>query len=336
MRLNLVAVQVRQDMERYRSFRAFREAMSSLVVDACRSAASGCPSVIVFPEGLGLFLSLAPYYGDLMAATRTVRAAVWRVGLRRWPELLSTALRVRTIGLRTALLAHGLEAREAYYETFSELARREGVYIAAGSGFFPDVVEAPLRPTRVAGASVFNVAPLFSPSGGLLTETRKVRRASRWERRFAFAEGRVEDLHPAETAVGKIGVLICHDSLWAGNLARLDAIGTQVLAVPAYSLAPWHSEVRKARITKEEAWLDRGLPRLIEGRENIQFAVCAMLVGSVFDLRSEGMSFICRASAWSGESRLVAVAESCREEGVVVAQVELDAWPAWGPARLPG
>ena len=323
MRVNLVAVQTRLELERYRSFAAFRSAMSSLAQKACRTADPRLPSILVFPEGLGLFLSLAPYYYEMMSGAATVTSAIWRVGLRKWPSLLLTAARYRTAGLRTALLEHGLEAREAYFDTFAEIARQEGVYIVGGTGFFPDVVKRPLKRPRVAGREVSNVAPLFAASGTLLLQSRKLNRASRWERRFAFAEGRGEELYPAQTAAGRIGVLVCHDSLRERNLERLDALGTEVLAVPAYNLAPWLSTVRGTQITQEAAWLDRGLPRLIAGRENIQYAVCSMLVGSIFDLRSEGRSFICQNSGEASRPPVVALASSFAEEEVVVAQVEL-------------
>ena len=197
VKVNLVAAQTRLDIDRYRSFAAFRDSMSSLIDRACRATDPLLPSLIVLPEGLGLFLSIAPYYHDLIRSAHTVRSAVWRVGLREWPGFALTAARYRTAGLRTALLRHGLEARQAYYDTFAEIARREGVYIAAGSGFFPDVIQRPLKPARVAGRDVYNVAPLFSPSGALLLQSKKVHRASRWEHRFAFAEGRREDLYTA-------------------------------------------------------------------------------------------------------------------------------------------
>jgi predicted amidohydrolase len=324
MRVNLVAVQARLDLEHYRSFEAFRGAMSDLVDDAVAACDNRFPSLLVFPEALGFFMSLGPYYYDLIRDATKVQSAIWRVGLRKWPQFLLTAARYRTAGLRTALLHRGLESREAYFETFSELARREGVYIAAGTGLFPDIMERPLKQARVAGREVYNVAPLFNPSGALLQQSKKVHRASRWERRFAFGEGTQEDLGSSLTSAGRIGVLVCHDSLRDGLLSRMDALGTQILAVPAYNMAPWHSLVRGTEITQEDAWLRRGLPQRVNGRENIQFAVCSMLVGSIFDVYSEGRSFICQNTVGSNRSGLVAVAASHTEQGVVAAQVELD------------
>jgi predicted amidohydrolase len=327
MKVNLVAVQTRLELDRYRSFAAFREAMRELVANACRDLDARYESLVVLPEGLGLFLSIGPYYYDLMKGADTVTSAIWRVGLRRWPSLLLTVLQFRTAGLRTALLRHGLEAREAFFDTFASLAKQEGVYIVGGTGFFPLVSRRPLKPPRIIGRGIYNVAPFFSPSGALLLQASKLNRASRWERRFAFAEGRVEEAFPAETAVGRVGVLICHDSLRAANVERMDALGAEVLAVPAYSLAPWHSKVRGSEITQEGAWLDHGLPRLIAGRENIRFAVCSMLVGSIFDLASEGRSFICRNTGDLDCPDIVASASSFTAEEVVARLVEIGPRP---------
>lgn len=325
MRVNLVAVQARLDLDRYRSTGAFRGWMSRLVEESCAAGDKRLPSLLVFPEGLGLFLSLVPHYYDLMREARTVGSAVWRVGLRRWPGLLATALRYQAFGVRTPMLQYALETREAYYSTFADLARREGVYIVAGTGFFPDFDRPPLKAPRVADRSVYNVAPLFTPSGAVLGETKKVHRACRWERRFAFAEGSPGDLFPAQTAIGRVGVLVCHDSLRPNLLARMDALGTEVLAVPAYNIAPWYSTIRGTGLTQEDAWLDKGLGRLVEERENIRFAVCSMLVGSIFDLHSEGKSFIWESGAGGRPGGLAALASSYSEEEIVAAQCEIGA-----------
>ena len=341
MRANLVAVQARLDLERYASFSRFRAAMSDLVTRACKASDASLPTLIVLPEGIGLFLSFAPYYYDELRGRRTVAEAVWRVALRHWPGYAPTALRYRVIGLRTALLRHAPEAREAYVSTFSELARREGVYIVAGTSFLPEVDERPLHAPRIRGRDVYNVAPFFGPGGNLLMWTTKQHRASRWERRFAFAEGKPTDVYPAETSLGKVGVLVCHDSMRGELLQRCDALGTRVLAVPAYNLAPWQALVRGTEITHEQAWLDRGLPSLIQGRENIRYAVCAMLVGGVFDLRSEGRSFICENVGSGPGKPVLALAASAREEEVVVVQADLgnageragQSWSADAPPR---
>ncbi len=323
MRANLVAVQARLDFDRYRSVDSFRDAMGRLVDQACMAADPSLPTLTVFPEGIGLFLSFAPFYHSEMAGAKTVTRAVWRVALRHWPAFALTALRHRVIGLRTALLYHALEAREAYLSTFSELARREGVYIVAGTSFLPEVVQRPLHEPRIAGRDVYNVAPFFAPSGHPLMSTPKQHRASRWERRFAFAEGRLAEVFPARTAFGPVSVLVCHDALRAELLQRSDAMGARVLAVPAYNLAPWRAEVRGKGVTHEQAWLDRGLPALIQGRENLRYAVCAMLVGGVFDLRSEGRSFICRNTEGRPGEAIVALASSETAEEVVCVQADL-------------
>jgi predicted amidohydrolase len=327
MKLNLAAVQLRPDFDRYRSFAAFRDAMAGFVAEACHRGDPRAPSLLVFPEALGLLYSLVPFYGKHLEGRRTVGAAVWSVGLRRWPWFVSTALRHRAFGVRTALLHHAVEAREEYISTFSELARREGAYIVAGSGLWPEVTTPPLRQPRLVNSRVYNVAPLLSPEGVVLLEATKAYRACQWEDRLGFSEGDARESRVAATTSGSIGVLICHDALRPELVQRCDAAGARVLAVPSYSLRPWQSIVRHAGITQEEAWLQHGLYASLRGRENLRYAVCAMLVGSIFDVHSEGRSFICANSLASEEGPLVAITDSEHEERVLVTTVELDGSP---------
>ncbi len=76
---------------------------------------------------------------------------------------------------------------------------------------------------------------------------------------------------------------------------------------------------------------------LIQGRENIQYAVEAMMVGAVFeDMLAEGLSYIARNTGRPGaswEEGVVAMAAKPDAEEIVAATVEVDGRPA--PGRGP-
>jgi predicted amidohydrolase len=129
-----------------------------------------------------------------------------------------------------------------------------------------------------------------------------------------------------ETALGRIGVLICYDAFHRTLVEHYDALGTDILVQPSYNNDPWDGPWSADQgLTEGQAWLRYGLPSMIQGRENIRYGVNPMMVGQIFDLVGQGRSSI---SVNTGrpdatlEDALLAIAATSDGEEIVAATVD--------------
>ena len=327
MKMNLVAVQARPVLEDYRSGRAFHAKMSDLMQRAASQVDTSLPTLVAFPEGIGLFLSFVPFYYDQVKDCETVAQVILRVAPRNLVPFLGTAIRHRSFGLKTAFVHTALQAEKIYSDTFSALAREHGVYLLAGTIYVPPVEYEVSRGRHIAAARVQNTAYLFSPKGLCLRRVPKLNFSPPLETRIGFRRGQRSDLVPADTALGRIGILVCYDGFFETLIEHYDGLGVQIIIKPSYNMHPWNTPwAFDGRLKEGEAWLRYGLPSIIQGRENILYGVNPMLVGKILDLEAEGLSSV----SWNtgdpstpGEKALLAVAERPDEEAIVAATVEM-------------
>jgi len=95
MRINLVAVQARMELEDYASPERFRQRMAGLMQGAVGAVDRSLPTLVVYPEAIGLYLSFVPFYYDLIKDCRSLTQAALRVIPRRFWRLLALTLRHR-------------------------------------------------------------------------------------------------------------------------------------------------------------------------------------------------------------------------------------------------
>jgi predicted amidohydrolase len=327
MEVNLVAVQAKPVLEDYRSARAFHAKMSDLVQRSVAQVDRSLPTLVAFPEGIGLFLSFVPFYYEQVKDCRTLTQVIVRVVPRNLLPFLGTALRHRAFGLKTAFVHTALPAEKIYRDTFSELAREHGVYLLAGTMYTPPIEYEGSRGRHIAAAGVQNTAYLFSPKGLCLRRVPKLNFTRPLEARIGLRRGQRSDLVPADTALGRIGILVCLDGFFDSLIEHYDGLGAQIIVKPSYNMGPWDAPWwSDSRLKEGEAWFRYGLPSIIQGRENILYGVNPMLVGRIFDLEAEGLSSV----SWNtgdpstpGEKALLAVAERPDEEAIVAATVEM-------------
>jgi predicted amidohydrolase len=327
MKINLVAVQAKPVLEDYRSARAFHAKMSDLAQRAVSQVDTGLPTLVAFPEAIGLFLSFVPFYYEQVKDCRTVAQVITRVVPRNVLPFLGTALRYRSFGLKTAFVHTALKAEKIYSDTFSVLAREHGVYLLGGSTYTPPIEYEASRGRHIAAAGVQNTAYLFTPKGLCLRRVPKLNFPQTLETRIGLRRGARSDLVPVDTALGRIGILICYDGFFETLIEHYDGLGAQIIVQPSYDTDPWDAPWPfDARLKEGEAWLRYGLPTIIQGRESILYGVNPMLVGKIFDLEGQGLSSI----SWNagdpstlGEKALLAVAARPDEEAIVAATVEM-------------
>jgi len=327
VKINLVAVQARPELADYASAHAFHTKMAALAQRAVAAVDRQHPTLVAFPEAIGLFLTFVPFYYDDIKHCRSLRQVVVKVLPRKLPAFLGAMWRHKVPSLsRAAFLDTALAAEKVYVDTFSSLAREHGVYLLAGSLYTPPIEEEAAKGRHILSTRVYNTAYLFSPRGVILRRIPKRNLVAPTETLAGFGRGPKGELCPVETALGRVGVLICYDAFHHTLVEHYDAQGTDILVQPSYNTEPWDGPwYADHRLTEGQAWLRFGLPSIIQGRENIRYGVNPMMVGHIFDLRAEGRSSISVNTGRPGaslEDALLAIAATPDGEEIVAATVD--------------
>jgi predicted amidohydrolase len=324
-RVNLVAVQARPELKDYRDAEAFYSKMASLTDQAATTVDTSLPTLIAFPEAIGLYLSFVPFHYDRIKDCKTMKAVMAKIIPRSSWQMLRMAFKYRMFGLQTFFLSTALETERIYYETFSTLAREYGVYLIAGSIYSPSIEQEGSKGRFIKEPAVKNVSYLFSPTGHCLYRTPKVNLVPGQETGL-FQPGSNSELLPVETSVGRLGTLICYDGFHETLLERYDALGAEIIIKPSYNTHCWDTPwAFDCNLTEGEAWMRNGLSSMIQDRENIRYGVNPMMVGRIFDLNAEGLSNVSinrNLGAGVAETGLLAIATSPRSEEIVAVTVE--------------
>jgi len=327
MQVNLVAVQVRAALEDYASGEAFRRRMAGLMEEAAKRVDFSRPSIVVFPETIGLWLSFVPQTYHQIRDSTSIRQALVRGIPRNLPRFLGAAWRYRTLGVPTIFLETALEAEATYRETFSELARRYGCYLQAGTIYIPTIEDEPVKGRHQLGRKVYNVAYLFGPNGLCLQRVPKRNLSPPLEHRFGFTPGDKTELQPIDTPLGRLGILVCYDGFHQSLVERYDSLGVEIVLNPSHSDRNWEQPAGFNNvITVGEAWQRHGIAALIQGRLHMRYAVVAMMAGRVLDLEGQGASHIAHNTGEVGAPAprfLLARASSHTGEEIVAATVDL-------------
>ena len=337
MKLNLVAIQAKPVMSDYANAEAFYQKMADLMARASRQADFSLPTLVVFPEGIGLPLAFVPQTYHQIGDAKTIARVLMRALPKNMPRFTRALLRFRTSVIRTVFLETALEAEDIYVTTFSTLAREYGVYLCAGCIYLPHIEEEAVKGRHMVGRRVYNQSYLFNPNGVCLRRTPKINLAPPTEPRFGFSPGNRSDLMPVDTKIGRLGTLVCYDAFHRSLIERMDAMGVETLINPSHNERRWGVPAGfNEAITVGEAWLHHGLPTMIQGREHLKYGVTAMLVGPVFDVRSHGQSRICKNLGHAGvDPRQSILAEaSVDEEDVICATVDVIGPSAASPDGL--
>ena len=254
----LLAVQAEAVLQAYRTEAAFRERVFSLLAPL---QGTPSPRLAAFPElfGLPLLLHLE--------------------GEFRWKDLLKDPL----LPWRRARRAYGV-----FHRVMAEAARAFGAYLLSGTLLSPPYEEELARGRFARTPRFQNLALFFNPEGRLLAQVPKMELTppERWLKRGSFGP------HLVETRGGRVGILICLDGFHEKYLARLDALGAEVLLQPSANPAPWERPWPQDPRRKEgEVWLAAARERL-SGRENLRLLLNPMLNGAILGLPFEGQSGI--------------------------------------------
>jgi predicted amidohydrolase len=326
MKLNLVAIQAKPVMSDYANAEAFYNKMAELMARAAKCADFSLPTLVVFPEGIGLPLAFVPQTYNQIGDAKTILQVALRALPRNLPRFSRALLKFRTSLFRTIFLETALESEDIYTTTFSTLAREYGVYVCAGCIYLPHIEDEAVKGRHVVSRAVYNQSYLFNPNGICLRRTPKINLAPPTEPRFGFSPGNRADIMPVDTKIGRLGTLVCYDAFHRSLIERMDAMGVETLINPSHNERRWDVPAGFDKsITVGEAWVRHGLPTMIQGREHLKYGVTAMLVGPVFDVRSHGQSRICKnlGPADSDPRKAIIAEASVDEEDVICATVDV-------------
>jgi predicted amidohydrolase len=295
VKVNLVAVQAKPVMSDYADAEAFYDKMAALMQRAVKSVDRSLPTLVAYPEGIGLPLAFVPQTYHQIGDAKTIFQVFLRAVPKNLPRFSRAVLKFRTSFFRTVFLETALEAEDIYVSTFSTLAREYGVYLSAGCIYLPHIEEEAVKGRHVTSKAVYNQSYLFSPTGVCLRRTPKINLAPPTEPRFGFSPGNRADVLPVDTKMGRLGTLVCYDAFHRSLIERMDAMAVEIIVNPSHNERRWDAPAGfNKSITVGEVWMRHGLPTMIQGREHLKYGVSPMLVGPVFDIRSHGQSRICR------------------------------------------
>jgi predicted amidohydrolase len=108
-----------------------------------------------------------------------------------------------------------------YSDRLGRLAQRCGVYVCSGT-------------VEREGDSVYNTAILISPGGDIILKHRKCTLGP-GDAEGGYAPGKAVDV--VDTPFGRVGILICLDTIDRGNQSAMAAHKPDVVFVPSYGLA---------------------------------------------------------------------------------------------------
>jgi len=281
--IQLVAIQMQLRPEDYRSPQSFERKVSSLMAQLAPHLRDGLPTLVAWPEDVGLMLVLQGMWDELRDA-------------RSSREALSRAVRAHLLPALAHRLFHGLRwpaslirhrwrvMAETYLDTFSRAARTYGVYIAAGSIPLP-AIDLGGHGARVVDHRIYNTAYLFDPSGDIVGTQRKVHLIDlEGPQMLGLTPSPSGEIRAYSTELGTLGLAICLDAFQEDVIRALAAQGTQILVQPSANPAPWSRP-------QQEDWLN-GSYRAVQIRRVCRYAVNPMMTGRLWEIAFYGQSSI--------------------------------------------
>lgn len=303
----LIAIQMRTALEDYQSEKYLEHRLDGLLASATRRIRSGVPAVVVFPEDIGLGMLFLDDYEAVKGCRSIYEAAA--VLSQRYASAIRQAIdNYKVSPTRAILLALGKKLESRYRRLFSQMARKHGVTLVAGS--------APLPDNKHPG-EVYNTCYVFDPRGRLILTQRKVHLIPLEQQEgMDLCAGKVEELRVVDTPAGRLGVAICWDGFHADVIEALVKQKARLIAQPSFNPLPWTQE--QADSWKTGIWQACQQHREIVG-------INPMMVGKLFDdVLIEGRSsIVAHASRTPDGSGYLAQAVSATQEEIVVAEVQL-------------
>ena len=264
-------------------------------------------TMVVFPEHLSTWLVASGEKNSVFKA-ETIDEAMRIVALSNLVTFLYKLINSKSKDSAKDAIFQ-MKANEMagiYQNVFSKLAKKYNVTIVAGSIFLPTpFVENGKIKTKTG--EIYNVSAVFGIDGKIKVPLTLKNHPTKDELTFCVPSKEPNNTYLLNNT--KVGILICADSWFQKNYDDLDKKQTRVVVIPAYSAGEnlWESKWKGYsgydnpvdidkddidRITEGEAWMRYTLAR--SKNTSIQTAIAVFLRGKIWNLGTDGSSFIFR------------------------------------------
>ncbi len=288
----LVAVQMRMELEDYRSPAVFRERITGIMQHVRRQVPQG-ELLVVFPEDVGLWLILTQDYERVRTAKTMMEA-----GVRIMERLQINPFSTNPPSARRVLIALSPFVERVYHETFSAVAKQFRSWIVAGS--------APIA----EGEMVYNTSYTYNPKGERVLTQRKINLVELEQEGGLALCPAPKELPVINTPAVKLGVVICLDGFHHELIEQQVKQGASLIAKPSFNPLPWTKE-------QAEGW-QGGLWSAMQKFHGV-IGINPMGVGQIFDVVAEGVSsVVTHASLTPDKSGYLARAKTYDSEEILI------------------
>ncbi|MFB3880903.1 MAG: carbon-nitrogen hydrolase family protein [Armatimonadota bacterium] len=299
----LVAVQMEVRLEDYQSPEAFDAAVQRYMKAAMRTKGDG-PRMVAFPEDVGLGLVFMDDY-ELVKDCSSIFEAAYVMMNTYWPEIYQICGQYGCSPTRGLLLLKGDRVSQVYSDTFSRAAKEHHATVVAGSAPLPG-----------PDGSVYATSLVFGPTGKLIGSQRKVHLVDlEGPYGLDLSAGALEDIHPMDTPVGRVGVGICYDMFFPDVVDKLVDEGSEILVQPSFNPHVWDE-------WQIEDWKN-GLWTAVATHPSVIAGVNPMAVGGLWEIAVEGVSSVIGGPFEPPADGYLAEASSATDPDIVAAELRV-------------
>jgi len=275
-------------------------------------------NLVVFGEDVGLPAAFLGSRGAQARAASGALEAFVAVAVAYEPILDHYRAKYPAVSFnRQISLALTDTMARAFFGAFPPLAKERGVYLSACTllpklvtseepediELFgdPDVEDEPFV-YLAAGPEVYNVCYLWGPDGAEIGSSRKVNLVSlEGPEMLDLAPESLENVVAYDLPFGRVAIAISLDAFKPAYVGHLNALGAEIVLQNDANPGRWaitqpksdHILPQEGDIWQPEEWRDSTI-RMVEHPDyaSIQYNVCPMIVGNLFDIPFDGQSSI--------------------------------------------
>jgi predicted amidohydrolase len=323
----LVAVQMKLEINDFYSQESFERKISNLMEEVANEANPELPTLVVFPEDVGLML-IAQDNQETLNKVETIEEAIKKMTMKHFLPLVWHRLRYNISWVPALYYYYNKSIAETYFKTFSSLAKRYNVYIVAGSVPLPHYEISNGEVLYQEGAlsqEIYNTSYLFGPAGKVLGYQDKVHLLElEQEEGLHLTAGKLEDIEVFDTSLGKLGIAVCLDSFKEDVIDRLREQKADILIQPSANPLPWED-------WQQEEWLESSYKYTHE-LQYFKYAINPMMNGKFFDLSFYGQSSIISKEKIGSEKNFselppkegfLSISNSDDKEEIMVVEIKL-------------
>lgn len=327
MKGQLIAVQMKLEIDDFYSQDAFERKINRLMEEVIKKSNPDLPALVVFPEDVGLML-IAQGNRETLDAIESIEEAIKKMTIKHFLPLVWYRVRYNISWVPALYYYYNKSIAETYFETFSSLAKKYNVYIAAGSVPLPHYKIADgevLYHEGAEGPQIYNTSYLFGTDGKVIGYQDKVHLLElEQEGGLHLTPGKLKDIKVFDTNIGRLGIAVCLDSFKDDVIGRLIEQETDILIQPSANPVIWEE-------WQQEEWLESSY-KFTHEAGYFKYAVNPMMNGDFFDLSFYGQSSIVSRENTNKlknftdlkpKDGFLVISDSADREEILVAEIEL-------------